>query len=219
MNPKAVLIFAKHPVPGKAKTRMSPALSPEEAAELSHCFIRDTLRAARKVRDADCYLFYTPQNAGTFFRKIAPKEWILIPQEGENLTARCLHSVREAFNRGHSGVVQIGTDTPQIRPEDIERGFDLLLEYDMGFGPTNDGGYYLLSLARPETGIYDGVIMGSDTVFKKMMENARRLRLQVKILPEWIDADTHEDLVALARRNEVFRLGPHTRAFLKNMDI
>ncbi|MEK6776332.1 MAG: TIGR04282 family arsenosugar biosynthesis glycosyltransferase [bacterium] len=213
MKSRSILIFAKEPRPGFVKTRMCPPWSPLQAAELSLCFIRDTLLAASRVQDASPYLFVDPPEAISFFRDIAPAGFVIIPQQGDGFTERCAHSVKEAFRRGHTEIVQIGTDTPQIRAEHIEAAFGLLVEYNIGFGPTEDGGYYLLSLSRPAIEIYDGVVMGRDTVGKKMLANARRLGLRIKILDEWIDADTHADLSALHADPEV-TLGRNTRDYL-----
>ncbi len=192
---------------------MCPPWSPSQATDLSLCFIRDTLLAVSKVQDAVPYLFVDPPKSVSFFQGIAPAGFVLIPQQGADFTERCAHSVKEAFGRGHTEIVQIGTDTPQIRAEHIEAAFGLLGEYDMGFGPTKDGGYYLLSLSQPAIGIYQGVVMGRDTVGKEMLANAGRLGLRIKILPAWMDADTHADLMSLQGDPDVI-LGEHTRAFL-----
>lgn len=215
MSSRALVLLAKDPRPGKAKTRMTPPLSPEEAAELSHCFIQDALKAALAVRDVDRYLFFAPEGAREFFQEMAPHGFSLIPQQGRNLTERCIHSDNHVFAMGHSRMVQMGTDTPQTQPEDIEAAFNVLEEYDMGIGPARDGGYYMLSLSQPANGIYQDVVMGKDTVFQKMLANARRLGLRAKVLPEWIDADTHQDLIDLADDSGLI-VGEHTRAFLSS---
>jgi hypothetical protein len=217
MNPRALIIFSKEPKPARVKTRMIPPLSPEAAAELSLCFIRDALKAALKVKEVERYLFFAPERARAFYEEIAPRGFNLIPQQGENLTERCAHSIIEAFERGHTQMVQMGTDTPQTAPEDIEAAFAVLDDHDMGIGPARDGGYYLLSLAQPAVGIYDKVVMGRETVFDEMMANAARLGLSVRTLPEWTDADTYEDLLSL-RRDPAITLGRHTRKFLSLND-
>jgi rSAM/selenodomain-associated transferase 1 len=215
MNSRALVLFAKEPIPGRCKTRMTPPLSPEQAADLSLCFIKDALKAALAVRDVDRYLYFTPEDSKTFFQEVAPRGFNFIPQQGKNLKERSIYSDGYAFARGHSRMVQMGTDTPQTRAEDIEAAFDVLEEYDMGIGPARDGGYYMLSLSKPASGIYDHVVMGSDTVFRQMMENAKRLGLRVKRLPEWIDADTYQDLLDLAG-DPGLSLGIHTQAYLSS---
>lgn len=213
MNVSAILIFAKEPRPGAVKTRMTPPWTPDEAAQLSRCFIRDTLSAAVKVQGADCYLYFTPRESRTVFKRLAPEACKLVPQAGASFPERCAHSVADAFGRGHSRIVQIGTDTPHLEAHHLEEALALLSDHDMGFGPTRDGGYYILSLSRPAVALYDGVRMGGKRVFARMMANAERLGLTVRLLEESIDADTHDDLLALIQEPR-FKLGDHTRRFL-----
>jgi glycosyltransferase A (GT-A) superfamily protein (DUF2064 family) len=85
----------------------------------------------------------------------------------------------------------------------------------MAFGPTRDGGYYLLSLSRPEVGIYDDVTMGENRVFMKMMANAKRRGLGIKTLEESIDVDTWGDLLAL-EKDPRLELGQHTMGWLRS---
>jgi rSAM/selenodomain-associated transferase 1 len=214
MKTRAHLIFAKEPEPGRVKTRMTPPLSPKEAAQLSFAFIQDTLLAASDVPGADGLLFYAPEKAFPFFRKLAPPAFVLLPQEGNDFTDRCARSVQIAFERGYDRIVQIGTDTPQLCSCHMEHAFSELNDFDMVFGPTRDGGYYLLALKKPEISIYEGVVMGERTVFEKMLSNAKKNHMTVKILPEWVDADTHADLMVLAG-GEGSELGRHTRHYLQ----
>ncbi len=216
MLKRALLIFAKEPRPGKSKTRMTPPLTPDQAASLSSAFIEDTLSAALGVDQADVYLFYTPHEAISYFRELVPEGITLIPQEGADLCERCAHSVTYAFAKGYDRIVQIGTDTPQIRSTYIQEAFSILEDCDMALGPANDGGYYLLALNRPVVSVYGGVEMGTLSVFKTMMENGRLAGLSIRVLSEWVDADTFKDLTLLQDDPEHI-LGSATRKFLATL--
>jgi rSAM/selenodomain-associated transferase 1 len=213
MPRSALLIFAKEPAPGRVKTRMTPPWSAQQAAALSECFIRDTLLAAAAVDGVDRYLFISPPGSEPFFRELCHGCCEMVVQQGSDFTQRCVHSLRVAANHGYEQIVQIGTDTPQIRAADIQHALDALTSHDMVFGPTRDGGYYLLALSRLDPGLYDGVVMGRETVYDRMMANAQRRSWRVRKLSRWIDADTDEDLRAL-REDPNILLGTHTRAFL-----
>ncbi len=213
MQKRALLIFAKEPRPGKSKTRMTPPLTPDQAAALSSAFIGDTLTAASQVDEADVYLFYTPPAGLPRFQKMIPEGIRLVLQEGADLRERCIHSVSFSFDQGYERIVQIGTDTPQIRSEHIREAFALLNDCDMVLGPANDGGYYLLALSRPEIALFGGVEMGTERVCTKMLAHAETLGLSIRLLPEWIDADTFEDLRLLNGDTE-HRLGEKTRHYL-----
>ncbi len=216
MQKRALLILAKEPRPGKSKTRMTPPLTPAEAATLSFAFIRDTLSAASQVRHTDVYLFYSPRTALPYFQDLVAGRFSLLPQEGRCFTKRCARSVEVAFAKGYERIVQIGTDTPQIRSTHITEAFSVLDTFDMAFGPANDGGYYLLALRRPAAAIYDDVEMGTETVFATMIRNARAEGLSLRTLPEWVDADTFEDLSRLEADRQ-HTLGRHTRNFLASL--
>ncbi len=213
MPRRALLIFAKAPVPDRVKTRMTPPWSARQAAALSECFIRDTLLAADALDGVDRYLFISPPGSENFFGELCHGDCAMVVQEGPDFTKRCAHSLRVAADYGYEQIVQIGTDTPQIRTADIQHAFDSLASHDMVLGPTRDGGYYLLALSRLDPGLYEGVIMGRETVYGQMMANAKSRAWCVRELSTWIDADTDEDLRALLDDPKIV-LGRHTRAFL-----
>jgi glycosyltransferase A (GT-A) superfamily protein (DUF2064 family) len=55
--------MAKTPRPGKVKTRLSPPLTSDEAAEINTCFLKDTtLNIASLAQDLACagLIAYTP---------------------------------------------------------------------------------------------------------------------------------------------------------------
>ena len=81
---RALLVMAKQPIPGRAKTRLVPPLTSDSAASLYHCFLEDilaTVRAAARLEAFMPVIAYTPAAAFDFFQRLAPDFW-LIPQEG-----------------------------------------------------------------------------------------------------------------------------------------
>src|SRR5437667_239613 len=52
---RRILVFVKAPVPGFVKTRLTPAVTPERAAELSKVMALDTWDVVRHVPDAGGY--------------------------------------------------------------------------------------------------------------------------------------------------------------------
>jgi len=213
MPDHALAIFAKAPLPGRSKTRMTPPWSPAQAAALSNAFLQDTLAVAARVRDVDPWIFFTPPWARTWFARRLPMRFHLVPQQGAHLTERCAHSVRFLFERGYRRMVQVGTDTPQLRARHLEEALELLESCEMVLGPSRDGGYYLLALAVPVVEIYRDVTMGGTGVARAILANARGLGLRVRLLAEWTDADTHADLQSLWQ-DPLLPPGPATRRFL-----
>ena len=54
-----IVVFARAPVPGRAKTRLIPALGPEGAARLQAALLEDTLQRARAAGPAGLELWGT----------------------------------------------------------------------------------------------------------------------------------------------------------------
>ena len=80
---RALLVMAKQPIAGRAKTRLVPPLTSNAAASLYLCFLQDvlaTVRAAARLEPFDPVIAYTPAAARDFFRQLAPDFW-LIPQQ------------------------------------------------------------------------------------------------------------------------------------------
>jgi len=81
---RALLVMAKQPIPGRAKTRLVPPLASDAAASLYHCFLEDILATVRAAANHEAFMpviAYTPTAAFDFFRRLAPDFW-LIPQDG-----------------------------------------------------------------------------------------------------------------------------------------
>ncbi|MCY3710949.1 MAG: glycosyltransferase [Caldilineaceae bacterium] len=86
---RALLVMAKQPVAGRAKTRLVPPLTGSSAASLYHCFLQDILATVRVAAQQAAFIpgiAYTPAAARDFFRRLAPDFW-LIPQQGPSPVA------------------------------------------------------------------------------------------------------------------------------------
>ena len=69
---RALIIVSKKPQAGRTKTRLSPPLTGQQAAELYHCFLLDTLALMQKAGIAQPILAFTPDEAEPFFRQLVP---------------------------------------------------------------------------------------------------------------------------------------------------
>jgi uncharacterized protein len=166
---KALLIFAKHPLPGKVKTRLVPLLSPEEAANLYQCMLADVLAMAAKLPGLFLCLFYEEtEGAHEYFTGIAPGITSL-PQRGKDLGEKMAEAFRVVFAMGNRAVVVIGTDAPDLPSSYIEEAFGRL-ESGKGeavFGPCEDGGYYLLGITRLHSALFRDIPWSSGAVLRE----------------------------------------------------
>lgn len=192
----ALLVFAKPPTPGRVKTRLTPPLSHAEAAELYSCMLKDTLAKAKSLPGAERFVLYADEEGAVeYFRGIAP-DVELFPQEGGTLGDRMERAFARAFARGFRRVVIIGSDSPDLPPGIVESAFALLCKenVDVVFGPSEDGGYYLLAMKRLHGELFRGIPWSSGSVLEDSLARCAAAGLKVELLPVWYDLDTVADL-------------------------
>jgi rSAM/selenodomain-associated transferase 1 len=214
---KALLIFAKQPVPGKVKTRLSPPLFPEEAAELYRCMLGDVLATAAALTDVKQYLFYDGgEEALEYFRERAPA-MTCVPQRGKELGERMENALRDVFSHGNGAAVIIGSDSPDLPAAFIEDAFGRLGQGEdvVVVGPSEDGGYYLIGMASLNRHLFRDIPWSSAHVMEETLKRAYGAHIAVSLLPMWRDVDTAADLERPELRDG--RNGaPLTREFLLN---
>jgi rSAM/selenodomain-associated transferase 1 len=212
----ALLVVAKRPASGKTKTRLTPPLSPERAAALYECFLRDTLDLIRQVPDVQPVLAYLPAGAEGYFADLAP-DFERILQQGADLGARLDNALTAYLHRGYPHVVIMNSDGPTLPPSHLQAAFAALAgEADVVLGPCDDGGYYLIGVKRPLPRLLREVQMSTPHVTADTLSLADEEGLCVELLPVWYDVD---DAASLARLVEELAAAPpdvarHTRAFL-----
>jgi len=218
----AVVVMAKAPRAGEAKTRLSPPLAPAECAALAACLFADVAAAALAVAPA-LFVAYAPADGREALEALLPPlprdRWL--EQRGEGLGERLASATESVFGRGFGPVAVVGTDSPTLPPEYLTVALAALArgEADLALGPAEDGGYYLLALRRPEPRLFEQVEWGTPRVYAQTARNAARLSLRLAELPRWYDVDTPADLDRL--RRELFadeaarRRAPATFAWLR----
>lgn len=213
-NPKsqnyALIVFAKAPVPGQVKTRLSPPLSQEEAARLYEAFLDDALEAyasndAFGLDESVAVRLYlagaeSPRSTAGF----APGSITTHRQRGDGLGPRMLRAFAETFAAGYERIVIIGTDHPTLPPAFVGEAFRALSEpFTVALGPSTDGGYYLLGLNELYAPLFE-MQYSHGSVFERTLERAVEEGARPVVLPEWYDVD---DIGSLQRLVHEWREG------------
>ena len=218
---QALIIFARQPLPGQVKTRLTPPLTPEEASELYRRMLLDILTRTRALADVERLLFHSGgSEADEYFRGTSP-DLPLFPQIGGDLGERMAAAFETAFALGHERVAIIGSDSPDLPLDFIATAFTELASggHEAIFGPAEDGGYYLLAMTRLRRELFQGIAWGSDTVLTTSLRQAERGGIKATVLPGWYDVDTVADLARPMLRNEA-NGAPLTREFIwKRMSL
>ena len=190
---KALLVITKRPEPGQTKTRLSPPLTPHQAARLYECFLRDTLALVTAVPNVTRFILYAPRNEKAYFAQLEP-HFELLAQQGSNLSERLDNALTHCLRDGFRQVVIMNSDGPTLPPAYLAQAFQLLDQTEVVFGPSEDGGYYLVGLTRPQPALFRKVQMSTPTVLEDTLALARQHGLEVSLLPAWYDVDTIDDL-------------------------
>jgi uncharacterized protein len=225
----ALAVMAKAPRPGKVKTRLCPPLTPEQSSELNACFLRDTvasLHLAAGAVPAEWVISYTPIGEEVAFRGILDDGALLLAQRGDGFGERLLTTAEDLFRCGFSAVCLIDSDSPTVPTVELVHAVNLLLATDRRavLGPSEDGGYYLIGLQRPEARLFEDINWSTAVVTAQTLERAEAIQLPVELLREWYDVD---DAASLARlRDEFFNpqsgvptgyLAPETCKYLASL--
>lgn len=210
----ALLVIAKRPAPGQTKTRLTPPLSPEQAAQLYECFLKDTLAVARAVPGAARLINYAPADEAGYFAALAP-DFGRVPQVGADLGERLDHALTHCLVDGFRRAVIMDSDSPTLPAAYLAQAFEALETADVVLGPCEDGGYYLIGLTRPQPRLLREVRMSTPRVLADTLALARQAGLRVALLPRWYDVDTAVELERLRADLDQGRPGaPHTHRFL-----
>jgi uncharacterized protein len=193
-----IAVMAKASAPGRAKTRLVPPLSYDEAAALNTAFLQDVtdnmlLAARHATRGASiaAYAAYGPPGSEEFFRRNLAASIGLIPAWLPNFGDCLYHTISEIFVRGHSAAVVLNADSPTLPTALLNETADMLAQPGdrAVLGPSNDGGYYLLGLKKPHRRMFDDITWSTERVAEQTLERAREIKLDVHVLPEWYDVD------------------------------
>lgn len=197
----AVIVFARAPLPGRAKTRLAAKLGAWGAARLQARLTERALQTAIASRCGPAELHGTPRAAHPFFQRLRRRYAIALRrQTGGDLGERMYRALRAALRR-HRYALLIGVDAPELRAADLRRALRLLRSgCDTVLAPAEDGGYALIACRRAPRPIFERIEWGGNEVFARTEERLARLHLRWRALRAVWDVDHPADVARLRRR-------------------
>jgi glycosyltransferase A (GT-A) superfamily protein (DUF2064 family) len=217
-----VLVMAKSPVPGRVKTRLCPPFSPDDAAAVAAAALADTLEAVAACQ-ARRKVIALDGEPGPWL----PPGFELFRQRGGGLDERLANAWADAAGAG----IQIGMDTPQVHPGQLDRLLGLLdgqgrlhghrrldgQGRPAVLGHARDGGWWVIGLPAGTNpcAVFAGVPMSTPVTGAHQERRLRSLGFAVVHAPLLRDVDTAADLAALARAAP----GTRTAALARRLGI
>lgn len=135
-------------------------------------------------------------------RRRIPSAVEIFAQNGTNIGERMLNAAKHVRVHQRGPIIIIGTDIPTIDKNHLRSAADQLADgYDLVFGPTYDGGYYLVGFSKIYRGIFeiDPKYWSGPEVLHKSIEIGLSLNLNIATTEQLRDLDTRDDLFALLR--------------------
>ncbi|MDP5291734.1 TIGR04282 family arsenosugar biosynthesis glycosyltransferase [Oceanimonas sp. CHS3-5] len=183
-----LLIFAKAPLPGQAKTRLIPALGAEGAARLAHTMLNSTLAHALAADIGPVELCMSPAPTHSDWRAFHLPAGLEPSGQGEgNLGARMARAARRGLTQNEA-VLLVGTDCPQLCPALLQRAATRLAGYDALLHATADGGYALLGQRRFSAALFDNMPWSTDRVAELTRQRLDALGWH------WCEGETLQDI-------------------------
>lgn len=211
-----VLIVAKAPVAGLAKTRLSPDVGAKRAARIAAAALLDTLDAVLATPGVVPVVAMTGDLSSAESADeltIALDACTVIAQRGNDFAARLANAHAGVVHLGRP-VLQIGMDTPQVSPELLTASIDRLHSpgVDAVLGPATDGGWWSLGLRSPaDASVLRDVPMSRSDTGTRTAQALRRAGLALDWLTELSDVDTMPDAVRVAGQAPVGRFAAEMR--------
>ena len=215
--------MTKAPEPGKVKTRLTPPLTREEAAEINKCFLSDLGQAIATAcaQSPGCGVgVYTPVGAEQAYAGILPPDFLLLAQRGSDFGERLTAACEDLFAVGFESVCLINSDSPTVPASSFADAVNALGRSGdrIVLGPSDDGGYYLVGVKRLHRRLFEEIDWSTERVLEQTLARTSEIGVDVHRLPSGFDVDDRVALHRLCRElldgASSHDVAPSTREFL-----
>ena len=190
-----LVIFAKAPLAGHAKTRLIPAIGAEGAAALAHHMLSHTLAQALAAGAQAVELCMSPGPSDPAWKSVALPQSVECSDQGEgDLGARMNRAIDRALTQRQGPVLLIGTDCPSLSAAHIAEAGRQLDQHDAVLIPAADGGYVLIGLRAPGPKLFTDMAWSTPAVAAETLRRMASLGLRVWQGPLLHDIDEPSDL-------------------------
>jgi len=199
-----LVIMAKAPRPGTAKTRLAQSLPAPAVVELYRCLLDDTIALAQSLDHTDIAIMCPASDVHDLARVVGDTVAI-VAQSGDGLAAGLTSVFANFALAGHTRIIAFNSDSPHLPAPVLQGAFQALARCDVVVGPTHDGGYYLVGAKASHPGLFTADGLGTTNAFDALQALARALELSVHLTNPFYDIDVAGDLTRLAAE---LRLAP-----------
>lgn len=193
----AIIVFAKAPVPGLAKTRLAPALGDAGAAGLAERMLRHALAQATAADVGPVELCAAPDAMHPVLQAAAAEHGAHLTAQGTGDLGLRMHRALTRCLMRHGRALLIGTDAPALDADVLRQAASALQDHDAVFVPALDGGYALVGQRRADPRWFTDMRWSHDRVMDATRERLRAAGVRWAELSPVADIDEPVDLVHL----------------------
>ena len=203
--PTTLIVLAKAPQAGLAKTRLIPALGAAGAAALAERLLDDAMDRALAAKLGPVLLCGTPDLLHPAFTRHAARPGVALAlQVGVGLGERMHHALLSVLaaplpnqpSASHQALL-IGTDCPALCATLLRQAAATLATTDVVLVPALDGGYALIGMRRPAPSLFSGMVWSTPQVLAHTRQRLAAAGLRHAELPAVPDIDEPADLAHL----------------------
>lgn len=210
---RALIIMAKQPQPGSTKTRLTPAMSADEASEFYEAMLTDIVHRLSGRDDVSLMIAAGTEASIPWFEDTFPGVPVISQGDG-TLGVRLDRVLTDALDAGHESAFAISSDSPDLPDGHLTDAFATLDSdrTDVVLGPSEDGGYWMIGWKRRWPDMVVGVEMSRDDVLENSVRIAQEAGASVAVGELWYDVDEIADYERLVANLPSDSL-PHLSAF------
>ncbi len=197
----AVIVFAKAPVAGFAKTRLIPALGAQGAAALALHMLQQAVAQAVAARFGPVEVCCTPNTHHAAFQALAlaHSPVVALTNQGDGDLGQRMRGAFQRALQQHDAAILIGTDVPALDAAYLHGARAALERAPVVLGPAMDGGYTLVGLRKPSarvlTALFDNMTWSTPQVLQETRQRLQQIGVAHEALPVLHDVDEAIDLI------------------------
>jgi hypothetical protein len=190
----ALIVFAKAPVAGFAKTRLISQLGPDGAAALAGRLLTHALEQAQAANIGPLELCCAPDDQHPALQAAARRYGARLTQQGDGDLGARMHRAFARCLAEHDRAITIGTDAPSLDATYLREAAAQLRDHDAVFGPAFDGGYALIGLRQAHAGLFNSMPWSTTKVMHETRMRLQALGIAHAELATLHDVDEATDL-------------------------
>ena len=190
MSKNKIIVFVKNAISGKVKTRLAKTIGKDEALRVYLRLLAITKEEVSKVRAEKEVWYAWEVSENDIWDENYFKKKVQI--EGD-LGEKMKDAFKKSFDSGGEKIVLIGSDCPTLTNEVLEQAFNELNTSDVVFGPSEDGGYYLIGMSSYNPEVLEGIDWSTEKVMEQTEAKAKHIGIKLTKLKYLNDIDTEQD--------------------------